>query len=613
MAKTHIGILELDRETSLPNLRSTKGGVGFEGTTLKYWNGTSWAAVSSTGGISTWDELYDLDKSMTIDSTSMTFALTHATNDGVTFTGGSGSAGDVIQITNAGTGSDIKGTSATWSVSKTGAGDFVSLTGDTVVAGSGSAAGVFSSSGNYDVTLKTGNSTSTQINITDGANGDVTATINGTGKFEIAGTTEANVGFQVTNGDANIADGSLTVTDDDNAASVVITNATVTTANVMTLTADAATSGSILYIDNGGASLTTGYFINCNDDGVADFTVGADGATVITGAVNSSIGLTVTGIQTNENMVVFTSSGITASDKASLLINPSGAIASGGNIVRIAPSGAPNAGAIAIEYVGASKTCQAMYIDGDSTGVAVVGINGGGALTDGFGVLNLTNDGNLATGGNVLNVTMGGTPHTAAAAVEIAAVKDAYALYIASGNATNSGVYITSNGAIADNKAVLEVVATGTPAASGSNVVRIDGSGMTATNAPVLLEIVGDAKDVQGLYIDADPITKSVAYIQAGAALAADKAVLEVVSVPTTNNADSSVLRLTQTHTGGAGFVMTMVQGDVSEPFINFESTEGSGNSLDLTNTGDGANLGFVRVAANGTDAYIKLYGTPAA
>ena len=379
MAKTHIGILELDRETTLPNLRSTKGGVGFEGTTLKYWNGTAWAAVSSTGGISTWDELYDLDKSMTIDSTSMTFALTHATNDGVTFTGGSGSAGDVIQITNAGTGSDISGTSATWSVSKAGALDAVSVTGDTVVAGSGGAAGVFASSGNYDVTLKTGNSTSSQLNITDGANGDATFTINGTGKVEIAGTTETNVGFQVTNGDVAIADGSLTLTDDDNAASVVITNATVTTANVFTLTADAATSGSILYIDNGGASLTSGFFINCVDDTVSDFSVGADGATVITGAVASSIGLTVTGVQTNENMVVLTSSGVTASTKASLLLNPSGAIASGGNILRIAPSGAPNAGAIAIEYVGASKTCQAMYIDGDSTAAAVVKINGGGA------------------------------------------------------------------------------------------------------------------------------------------------------------------------------------------------------------------------------------------
>jgi len=39
MSKTHIGILEVDRETSLPNLRKNKGGFGFEGTTPKYWNG----------------------------------------------------------------------------------------------------------------------------------------------------------------------------------------------------------------------------------------------------------------------------------------------------------------------------------------------------------------------------------------------------------------------------------------------------------------------------------------------------------------------------------------------------------------------------------------------
>jgi hypothetical protein len=573
---------------------------------------TSWSTFSGTGsGVSTWDEMYDNDKSLTLDSTTLTFALTHLTNNGVTITGSGTSTGDLLQFANVGSGKDVDGTSSTWSITSAGAIDAVSIVADAVTTGSGAAAGVFSSSGNYDVTLTTGNATSTVLTITDGANGDATFTMNGTGKFVVAGTTETNVGFQLTNGDANIADGSLTVTDDDNAASITVTNATVTTGNPVVITADAETEGSILYIDNGGASLTTGFFINCNDDGTADFTVGADGATVIAGAVNSSVGLTVTGVQTNENTVVVTSSGVTASDKASLLLNPSGAVASGGNILRIAPSGAPNAGAIAIEYVGASKTCQALYLDGDPTAVDVAHINGGGALTDGLAVLGLTNDGNLATGGNVFNVTMGGTPHTAAAAVEISAVKDAFALYVASGAATNSAVYVTDNGAIADNKAVLEVVATGTPAASGSNVVRIDGSGMTATNAPILLEVVGDGKNVQGLYIDVDPATKSAAYIQAGVALAADKAVLEVVSVPTTNNADSSVVRFEQTHSAGAGFVMTLIQTDVSEPFINFEGTSGSGNSIDLTKTAEGTALGMLRIGINGLDRYVKFFGAP--
>jgi hypothetical protein len=49
MSKTHIGILEVDRETTLPNLRASKGGFGFEGTSPKYWDGTSWSAFSGAG------------------------------------------------------------------------------------------------------------------------------------------------------------------------------------------------------------------------------------------------------------------------------------------------------------------------------------------------------------------------------------------------------------------------------------------------------------------------------------------------------------------------------------------------------------------------------------
>ena len=53
-----------------------------------------------------------------------------------------------------------------------------------VSGGTGSAAGVFQSSGNHDVTLKTGNSTTGTITITDGANGDITLAPNGSGKTD---------------------------------------------------------------------------------------------------------------------------------------------------------------------------------------------------------------------------------------------------------------------------------------------------------------------------------------------------------------------------------------------------------------------------------------------
>lgn len=55
-----------------------------------------------------------------------------------------------------------------------------------VAAGTGSAAGVFKSNGSHDVTLKTGNATTGTITITDGANGNIAITPNGTGEVDIS-------------------------------------------------------------------------------------------------------------------------------------------------------------------------------------------------------------------------------------------------------------------------------------------------------------------------------------------------------------------------------------------------------------------------------------------
>ena len=53
-------------------------------------------------------------------------------------------------------------------------------------AGTGSAAGVFASNGDNDVTLKTGNTTSGEITITDGSNGNIAITPDGTGEVDIS-------------------------------------------------------------------------------------------------------------------------------------------------------------------------------------------------------------------------------------------------------------------------------------------------------------------------------------------------------------------------------------------------------------------------------------------
>jgi hypothetical protein len=615
MAKTHIGILELDRETALPNLRSTKGGVGFEGTTPKYWNGSSWSAFSgSGGGISTWDELYDADKALTIDETTgITWTITAVSGDAFTIASGAGATGDMLQFTNGGSGSDIKGTSDTWSVSKAGA-----IVGTALTMGDDQAITLGATS---DAVIQWVNASS-YVDIQGAVNFDGNVTIESAHTLTLAGA-----GITVTAGDSVFADGSLAITDADNDSTLVITNGTVTTGNTVVITADAATNGSILYIDNGNGTLDTGFYINCNDDGTSDFTVAKDGATTITTAVNSTKALVVTGIQTSENLVHFdNATGVIASDKAVLLLDAGGNVASGGNILRVEANGTPNAGAIGIEFDGEGKTLQALYIDADPTASHVVHFHGGGALTDGLAVLALTNDGNLATGGNLLNVTVGGSPNAGAIAVEIAgATKAMTALSVDSDPTASDTVLINGGGALTNGFAVLsvksdgnlasggntlKVTTAGTPA-SGAMYAEFDFTGITDTNENVGVKIDANGKKVVGLYVDADPLANSAVYFVSQGALAADKATLEIASDVATCNADSSVIRVTQDSTTGVAFCMTLKQDDLSEPFINFETTAGAGNSIDETANAEGTAIGFLRIAINGTDRYLTYYGAP--
>ena len=61
------------------------------------------------------------------------------------------------------------------------------LINGTVAGGTGSGAGVFTSNGDQDVTLQTGNSTTGSITITDGANGNIAITPNGSGAVQLDG------------------------------------------------------------------------------------------------------------------------------------------------------------------------------------------------------------------------------------------------------------------------------------------------------------------------------------------------------------------------------------------------------------------------------------------
>ena len=98
------------------------------------------------------------------------------------------SAVNHIEMTNAATGNDPKVAAAggdsnvDLAIAPKGSGE--------IVVGTGSAAATITTSGAYDLTLDTNSGTNSgTITITDGANGNITATPNGTGYVEVGGNT----------------------------------------------------------------------------------------------------------------------------------------------------------------------------------------------------------------------------------------------------------------------------------------------------------------------------------------------------------------------------------------------------------------------------------------
>lgn len=398
--KSSFGWLEMVNYSSAPtDVDTSRRGLAFVGGSLKYYNGSTFVAVGGSGGASTWDEIYDNDKTLSIDDGAFVIQLLAGeSTNALTLSAQATATGAVLGFSNSGTGNDITGTSSTWGVTKAGAATFDASVTTAAIVGSTNL--TIDATGTGTITLA-GTSTGAIV---------LTTAVTATASITITGTADSNC-LTVTAGDVLISNGKIALTNDDTDAALTMTANSVTTGNVILVTANGVTSGTMVNLVTTASGFSGGYFIACNDGSVR-FGVGVDGATSIVTGVNSTKALEITGIQTSENMITLTSSGVTADNKAVLLINSSGNSASGSNQIRIAPSGTPVDGSIGIEFVGASKLMQAMYIDCDSVDNSCVVINGGGALASGKSVLNVTADGTPASGAIGISFDISGATMT---------------------------------------------------------------------------------------------------------------------------------------------------------------------------------------------------------
>jgi len=319
MGKTHRGALELTDTGTNSGLFLDNGNTTQPTTNgqICYVSGTGIRAyvegaaitigAAGVGGVSTWDEVYDTDKILAIDDGTLTFTVTGNTA-GLTLNKSATGAGAPLVIANAGTGNDITGPS--WSVISTGSVGILELTSAGTINATGGA-------------------------LTIGATATAT-TLAGT--CVIAGGATANA-LTITAGDVLLSDGSITVTDADDAATLSVTNTgattavgvvaivadAVTTGNVIDVNADAVTSGTLLHLDTTAATFT-GKYIDCYDGVASDFTVGLYGATTIAGAAANNVfvitagdavlsagGITVTKAANNATLSITNNTATTAS------------------------------------------------------------------------------------------------------------------------------------------------------------------------------------------------------------------------------------------------------------------------------------------------------------
>lgn len=553
-------------------------GTGFRA----YAEGAWFTIPTSTTGVSgsTWDDIYAGDKSLTINGTTLTFAGTHASNAVFTVTGAG--TGTAIQITNASTGADITGTSSTWSVSKAGAAVFTAVTGCNTLTAAANLAINATGAG----TIAIGNVSTGAVTITPALTATASVTITGTADTDV---------LVVTNGDMTIG-GSITMTENDTATWGLNITSSGTSGGAIYATCNDLTSGWICVLDSDNeASFTSGGYLRLMDGTDSVLTIAANGATIIAGDAAGTDAFTITAGDillddsdnnviesedgTNNLLVLDNKAGAVGSGKAVLVVDAGGVVNAAGYGILASFTGAAAAGATVIGVVpdagslgikvapGAVDTRELLYLDSDPTAYDVAYLHSDAVIASDKAVINITSAGAIASGGNVMRVDVTGTPASGAIYTEFdfagltdtnenigvlidAGGKKVRALYIDADPIANDVVYVHTDAAIADNKAVLSLHDAGTPAAAGSNILRVEFAG-TATNKPTLIEVIGGGKDCQSLTIDSDPTTTDVVYVHTDGVIADNKAVLSLHSAGA-QAAGSSILRLAHAGTPAA-------------------------------------------------------------
>ncbi len=180
--------------------------------------------------------------------------------DNLTFPSSDGSANQILKTDGSGTLGWIDNTVA------------INPGGDGIEVGDGSGGGTVESKGDHDLTIKTGNATSGDITIINGANGDIKLNPNGTGKVAVSSDLAINT----------------------NKFTVLAASGNIGTAGTLNVAGNSTLVGALSVTGNIGTSGTLGVTGASTLSGALNVT----GATTLTGALNVSGASSVTGATT---------------------------------------------------------------------------------------------------------------------------------------------------------------------------------------------------------------------------------------------------------------------------------------------------------------------------
>ena len=452
--------------------------------------GTVLGAAGSSGSTPSWNTIFGGTQTMSVQGTTFTIQDTTGTTNNVLSIAASSTSGALIELTQSGSGNDITGT-AGWSVSKAGAGTFLSIASATI---NGAGAGLtLGDSGANVITIGTGSNTVTLAKAT-------------TFSSTILGVSQSLVSASNT------------------VVPMLVTNNTLTTfgagvanGGVLVVRSTSATTGTIIRAQGADGALTTGKYFEAWDTTDSDsvFSVGVSGATVIAGSAFATAALTLTAgdlIVTSGKLNVTTADNTTTS--ISFIDNTKAAhtllaVAGSGtftgttttSFATITPSGLTTGTALYI--VAAAATSSVAVVD-----IATAALTSGSALRITGGTATFTTGGKLielsstaSVAGNLLTATTTGAyTGTGMILVTAGAATTGVLVSIVSttGLTTGSLLRATSStaGAIATNGAI-SFSATGVyTSTSNAGFVNITANATTAgtvlaVNATGLVDGIG--------------------------------------------------------------------------------------------------------------------------